>query len=781
MYVAVNAIKGLLGPSAINLKKHAIEGKWSTKAILLGFEFDSIAGTISLSSEKLEKARRLVNDAKFNVGSKGMTKHDLQVLQGSLHHWSQACRPIQGFNSGLLRILSKSGDQVDPTWMSPEDTRWSWERLWADLNCLRMILSRPELVSAPLIAPYMVALPPPMRMRLARQEDRFVVLGTDATEWAVAAVEFERNLGVRIQLPPTVPAAIRETALLRGIKRGFTKKGESMCMAITELLSVVLGLLQWDSTYRGALVIVVTDNHSVLSWLRNRAAKNVYAQALLRLIIRMEIRGGYELWSEDIRSEDNHLPDALSRWQDRSGNPDSSAAAKWEHYTRQRGGGFRVEDPVHTFPTEWFATDSDSNWTMLLPGESEQDFKSWHADLPTHGVPEEESPVVRVPICLKDLPHLGLTGAPLTPTSKASLLSRLHEAKEHLKDKALAALTHAKYGSAFKIWSEFRTLLDKDPYLRGEPRENAEELSDFIAYQGVVRGLKHGTVQGYLTGIRHFHIDAGLGDVTKHPHISAIMTGLKKSSGAVVQKRPVTPHMLIHIQDRLKATGKVLHVYLNASLNVAFFFMLRASEYTGSSPGIWDLDKIIRRKDIKWKRNGKYILQYWRADEVEIQIRSSKTDQQGVGAFRSIRLSGETLCVVKALQEVYALGSGMKDTAPLFLTPEGTMITRDMVSEVLKNGARDLGDPLDEYSSHSLRRGGATALYSKGYSREEIMYLGRWKSDTWLRYAKMTQEKLAAAGKDLATASYTLAGGATTRTPTRGNIRRPANPDLDTW
>ena len=138
-----------------------------------------------------------------------------------------------------------------------------------------MILSRPELVSAPLTAPYMVALTPPMRMRLARQEDRFVVLGTDATEWAVAAVEFERNLGVRIQLPPTVPAAIRKAALLRGIKRGLTKKGESMCMSITELLSVVLGLLQWDSTYRGALVIVVTDNHSVLSWLRYRAAKNV--------------------------------------------------------------------------------------------------------------------------------------------------------------------------------------------------------------------------------------------------------------------------------------------------------------------------------------------------------------------------------------------------------------------------------------------------------------------------------------------------------------------------
>jgi hypothetical protein len=62
-------------------------------------------------------------------------------------------------------------------------------------------------------------------------------------------------------------------------------------------------------------------------------------------------------------------------------------------------------------------------------------------------------------------------------------------------------------------------------------------------YEGVLRSLKHGTVQGYLTGIRHYHVDAGLGDVTKHPKITATMKGgLKKASGVSIhQKRPGYP------------------------------------------------------------------------------------------------------------------------------------------------------------------------------------------------------------------------------------------------
>jgi hypothetical protein len=83
--------------------------------------------------------------------------------------------------------------------------------------------------------------------------------------------------------------------------------------------------------------------------------------------------------------------------------------------------------------------------------------------------------------------------------------------------------------------------------------------------------------------------------------------------------------------------------------------------------------------------------------------------------------------------------------------------------KILKVAARTVGDTTTGISSHSLRGGGATALYSKGYTREQIMFLGRWRSDSWLVYAKMTKENLGNVAKDLATAHYTVVGQGHTR------------------
>jgi hypothetical protein len=116
MRATENILKGLLGPSAINLKKHALEGNWATRAIFLGFEFDSELGTISLSAEKLEKARKLLAQPIFDYGSKDITKHDVQRLQGSVAHWSLSARPpacLQG------RFHQKSSLPPKMSWTPP--------------------------------------------------------------------------------------------------------------------------------------------------------------------------------------------------------------------------------------------------------------------------------------------------------------------------------------------------------------------------------------------------------------------------------------------------------------------------------------------------------------------------------------------------------------------------------------------------------------------------------------------------------------------------------------
>jgi hypothetical protein len=67
-------------------------------------------------------------------------------------------------------------------------------------------------------------------------------------------------------------------------------------------------------------------------------------------------------------------------------------------------------------------------------------------------------------------------------------------------------------------------------------------------------------------------------------------------------------------------------------------------------------------------------------------------------------------------------------------------ITASQINTMLKAAAGDIGlysdfgyDPSD-ISSHSLRAGGAMAMFLNGVSTTTIQKMGRWKSNTFLMY-----------------------------------------------
>ena len=49
------------------------------------------------------------------------------------------------------------------------------------------------------------------------------------------------------------------------------------------------------------------------------------------------------------------------------------------------------------------------------------------------------------------------------------------------------------------------------------------------------------------------------------------------------------------------------------------------------------------------------------------------------------------------------------------------------------------GDMKGSVTSHSFRNGVATSMSQTGYSDEEIITMGRWKSDTFLRYVRLQE------------------------------------------
>ena len=68
------------------------------------------------------------------------------------------------------------------------------------------------------------------------------------------------------------------------------------------------------------------------------------------------------------------------------------------------------------------------------------------------------------------------------------------------------------------------------------------------------------------------------------------------------------------------------------------------------------------------------------------------------------------------------------------------MLHKEKLQHHLKNAAASEGFNPADFTSHSLRAGGASAMYHNGFSAEEIQRRGRWVSDVWKVYIQGNSE-----------------------------------------
>ena len=73
---------------------------------------------------------------------------------------------------------------------------------------------------------------------------------------------------------------------------------------------------------------------------------------------------------------------------------------------------------------------------------------------------------------------------------------------------------------------------------------------------------------------------------------------------------------------------------------------------------------------------------------------------------------------------------------PLFRNADGSAITEAQVRSTIQALMADEGAVGADFGAHSLRIGGATALYRAGASHVDIMTMGRWSSDCYRLYVR---------------------------------------------
>ena len=218
----------------------------------------------------------------------------------------------------------------------------------------------------------------------------------------------------------------------------------------------------------------------------------------------------------------------------------------------------------------------------------------------------------------------------------------------------------------------------------------------------------HGVMRGHRQRIR------------KRLRLTYVLRGIRRTQGSRhlrPRRKPITLRhlctMYAHIDHMFRQRDATV---LKAAVAMAFFGMLRVSEYTCRDAHHYDVDTTLLGCDV-------YVMR----DMALVHLKSSKTDPFRTGVTIRIAATRRSSCPVRWLQAY--LGVGMDSQRPLFAFQDGRFLTRRDLVGILQDA---LHEP--HLNTHSLRAGGATTLANMGVSDYVNQILGGWRSDAYKRY-----------------------------------------------
>ena len=179
-----------------------------------------------------------------------------------------------------------------------------------------------------------------------------------------------------------------------------------------------------------------------------------------------------------------------------------------------------------------------------------------------------------------------------------------------------------------------------------------------------------------------------------------------------------------------------------AALALAFCALLRGGEVAVPSGETFSPLRHLTRADVKLIQgaDGKRALRL-RMRVLKGSVLTGKTH------YVFIRGGGSLLDPVAELMDYFDMApTAEEDRAqtPLFCHADGTAFRREDVAAVVKQLMASIGLDPAMFGAHSLRIGGATAALAAGVSPSLIRVLGRWSSDVYEVYCRLSLE--AAAG-----------------------------------
>ena len=114
----------------------------------------------------------------------------------------------------------------------------------------------------------------------------------------------------------------------------------------------------------------------------------------------------------------------------------------------------------------------------------------------------------------------------------------------------------------------------------------------------------------------------------------------------------------------------------------------------------------------------------------------------------------DPVAALRRLFEVDSVPRGKWKETPLFREADGAAITTRRVRAVVRGLMAVVGENPMEFGAHSLRIGGATAAMAAGVPAHYIKVMGRWSSEIYEIYCRVSDAAVMRFGGAIASAKY---------------------------
>jgi hypothetical protein len=333
--------------------------------------------------------------------------------------------------------------------------------------------------------------------------------------------------------------------------------------------------------------------------------------------------------------------------------------------------------------------------------------------------------------------------------------------------------TKNQYKTHFIVWEQFLIQYqgDDDVVLRGdlqgiEDEERVQILLSFLAFLYVEKNLEKTTIANYVSGIK-YHIQLAGGRtgffeeiVIKRFNRSAALKDAEIGRTRE-KKRPIPLTLIMYMLTELLDQTKMQDAPYRIAILVAYFFLLRQSEYIYQSRAG---AHAIHASDVEFRlSDGSFVpsdkvqhLSYAEVDLVKVTLRHCKNDpfRQGNSFWCGKQESTSSIDLVREMftfaQRARSLGSDVFTSIRTFSEPPVIRVTYKRMMELLSQVAVDHRLSPNIFGTHSFRISGATTLNAGSVDTDTIQKMGGWKSKpTSLEYAQASSGSFAVAHKVL--------------------------------